>query len=253
VFALDKPIGPTAAQALARLRSLDPSLAHVTLGHAGRLDPLAEGLLTVLVGDENRHVHSLRGSDKTYRVEVLLGLASDSFDALGLVGEPVATETDVDALARACSARVGPYVQAYPPFSQARVGGRSLIALARAGVAYEAPTASRVLHALEVLGGGSITMREACDDALARVARVHGDFRQAAVVLRWRAVTAANPSTRLGLATLHVRCSGGTYMRTLARDLGADLGVAAMAWRIRRTAAGDLTLDGARTLPDTPD
>jgi tRNA pseudouridine55 synthase len=121
MFALDKPVGPTAAQALVALRESDPSLRGVKLGHAGRLDPMAEGLLTVLVGDENRAVHALRGESKTYEVDVLLGLASDSFDALGMLSSPVDTALSPAAIALACSRFGGDYSQRYRPFSQGRV------------------------------------------------------------------------------------------------------------------------------------
>ena len=80
MFGLDKPLGLTSLQALDALRAADPSLRDRRLGHAGRLDPMAEGLLTVLVGDENRDVHRLRALPKTYELDVLLGVGSDSFD-----------------------------------------------------------------------------------------------------------------------------------------------------------------------------
>jgi tRNA pseudouridine55 synthase len=249
VFALDKPVGPTAAQALARLRAHDPALATVPLGHAGRLDPMAEGLLTVLVGDETRQVHALRGQDKTYTLDVLLGLGSDSFDALGLVTDPAPVAVHEAAWVAAGLARVGPYVQRYPPFSQAKVGGRSLLALSHAGVAVERPTAPRVLHAMVWQGLATLTLAEASAHACARIARVEGPFRQEAITARWQTLAQARPDAQLAVASWTVRCSAGTYMRTLAHDLGVDVGLPAMAWRIRRTAAGVLTLDGARTLP----
>lgn len=249
MFALDKPVGPTAAQALGLLRESDPSLRGVKLGHAGRLDPMAEGLLTVLVGDENRAVHGLRGQSKTYELDVLLGLASDSFDALGMLSPPVDTSLDAPSVALACSRFRGDYLQRYPPFSQARVGGVSLLASSRAGVAVERPVAPRTLHELTLLDVTPIGLASACERALPRIALVRGDFRQEAISARWSELAAERPGARLTVASLRVRCSAGTYMRSLADDLGAALGVPAMAWRIRRTEAGGLTLDGARTLP----
>ena len=244
MFALDKPLGLSAAQALAALRAADPALAGVRLGHAGRLDPMAEGLLTVLVGDETREVHRHRALPKTYEVDVLLGVATDSFDELGLVTAARDAVVDREALARACASLEGEHLQRYPPFSQARVGGVSLIALGRAGLDVERPTAPRTLYEVSLLGVGGTDVA-----AIARVASVEGDFRQAAIVARWRAVASALPAARLTVAALRVRCSAGTYMRALAHDLGAAVGAPGLAARIRRTAAGALTLDGARTLP----
>lgn len=210
---------------------------------------MAEGLLTVLVGDETRQVHTLRGQDKTYQLDVLLGLHSDSFDALGLVSAPVRVAVPEAALVAAGEARVGSYAQQYPPFSQAKVQGVSLLALSHAGVTVERPTAQRRLHAMTWQGLATLTVAEACSDACARIARVQGPFRQDVITARWRAREREAPEAQLLVASWTVTCSAGTYMRTLAHDLGVDLGLPAMAWRIRRTAAGPLTLEGARTLP----
>ena len=249
MFALDKPVGLSAAQAIAALRASDPALAGVKLGHAGRLDPMAEGLLTVLVGDETRDVHRLRAQPKTYEVDVLVGVGTDSFDELGLVLAAHPATVDAGALARACAALEGERAQRYPPFSQARVGGVSLIALGHAGLVVERPTATRTLHEITLLAVHPTDLAAAAARAVARVGCVLGDFRQAAIVARWREVAAEHPRRPLTVATLRVRCSAGTYMRALADEVGAAVGAPAIASRIRRTAAGDLTLDGARTLP----
>lgn len=247
-FALDKPVGPTAAQALDLLRAQDPSLRDVKLGHAGRLDPMAEGLLTVLVGEETRAVHAWRGQEKTYEVDVLLGAGTDSFDELGRVVEATEAVVQREAIERVCAGFVGRYAQRYPPFSQARVGGRSLLAWSREGVPVERPVADRVLHAVELLGVATTDAAVASRRARERIAWVRGDFRQEAIDAQWAALAAERPSTRWTVATLRVRCSAGTYMRALAYDVGAALGVPAIAARIRRTRAGAMTLEGARVI-----
>ncbi len=248
MFVLDKPVGPTAAQALAALRSVDLSLVGVKLGHAGRLDPMAEGLLTVLVGEETRDVHAHRSQPKTYEIDVLFGVATDSFDELGLVTALAPTAIDGGAIERECAAFVGPYVQRYPPFSQARVDGRSLIALSRAGVVVERPTAEREVYEITLLGVESADGAAVSERARRRVALVRGDFRQGAIADRWAAAMEAHRASRFTVASLRVHCSAGTYMRALADDLGAAMGVPAVASRIRRTRAGGLTLEGARAL-----
>ncbi len=248
MFVLDKPVGPTAAQALTALRSVDPSLAGVKLGHAGRLDPMAEGLLTVLVGDETRDVHAHRAQPKTYEIDVLFGVATDSFDELGLVTALAPAAIYGGVIERACADFVGPYAQRYPPFSQARVEGRSLIALSRAGVVVERPTAARELYEVALLAVQSVDGAAVSERAQRRVALVRGDFRQQAIADRWVAAMEEHRASRFTVASLRVHCSAGTYMRALADDLGAVMGAHAIASRIRRTRAGDLTLDGARTL-----
>jgi tRNA pseudouridine55 synthase len=246
VFALHKPLGPTSYQCLCALRDEDPSLRSQRLGHAGRLDPLAEGVLAVLVGDETRDVAAHRAASKTYEVEVLFGVATDSFDSLGLVtSSPGAAVSE--AAAREAAARwVGEVTQTLPPFSQAKVDGRSLIAWGHAGVEVPRPSRVRAIHAIAVQPPRPRALADIAREAEARVALVRGDFRQERIAARWRALQTDGAS--LTSVTLTVDCGAGTYMRALASDLGAAVGAPAMAWRIRRTRVGDLTLTGARTL-----
>lgn len=247
MLALDKPPGPTSYQALCALREGDPSLRGAKLGHAGRLDPLAEGLLVVLVDGENQRSRELRALPKTYEVDVLFGVATDSCDSLGLVTE-VRPEVTLDAAAldAALLAWVGTFAQRCPPFSQARVNGRSMIAWGHAGADVDPPSLPRTITAITRNHLGHRDFDAVCDEAARRVDLVRGDFRQDAIRARWRA--ASRRGVALPLATITVDCSAGTYMRALARDLGATLGAPAMAWRIRRTRSGAMTLDGARRL-----
>lgn len=253
MLGLDKPLGLTSLQALEALRASDPALRGERLGHAGRLDPMAEGLLTVLVGEETRAVAAHRAAPKTYEIEVAFGVTTDSFDSLGLPrrDDPAGPLDDL-ALARACRAWEGEVTQRYPPFSQARVDGRSLLAWGAAGVALERPVAARTITAITLLGRRDEALAELAAEAARRTSLVRGELRQDAVAAGWRALGAAHPRARLPVVGLRVACSAGTYMRSLAHDLGAAVGLPAIAWRIRRTQAGPLRLEDARRLPPPP-
>lgn len=254
VFALDKPLGPTAAQALTALRIEDPSLATVKLGHTGRLDPMATGLLVVLVGDENRAVSALRGADKTYEVTVLFGVDTDSFDSLGLVRSVRNQETgaDLDAVRRWCRANTGVIAQRAAPFSQARVHGKSLIALGHLSETVDRPVFERTVHSLSVDRIDALSGSELEAQARERTTRVSGNFRQAEISARWQRAMRDHHSQHFTLVTITAHTSTGTFMRSLAHDLGESLGQCAIAWAIRRTTVGALTLDGARTLRQWP-
>jgi tRNA pseudouridine55 synthase len=250
MFGLDKPLGLTSLQALEALRAADPSLRDRRLGHAGRLDPMAEGLLTVLVDDETRDAPTLRTQDKTYEIDVALGVATDSFDSFGLVTELVPdVALDDDAFARACRRWEGVVAQRYPPFSQARVDGRSLLAWGAAGVAMERPVATRTLTAITVLGRRAGPGEAIVAEAVRRVGLVRGELRQEAIAARWRARESELAGRSVTVVSLRVACSAGTYMRSLAHDLGAAVGAPSIAWRIRRTRAGALRVEDARRLP----
>lgn len=250
MFGLDKPLGLTSLQALDALRAADLSLRGERLGHAGRLDPMAEGLLTVLVGEETRSVNELRHEGKTYEIEVLFGLATDSFDSFGLL-TTVALDVTVgdDALARACRAWEGNVVQRFPPFSQGHVGGRSLLAWGAEGLAMERPAMPRAITSIEAIGRRVEDGAALAEEAARRTALVRGTFRQEAIAARWRERAGELAGHSFELAALRVACSSGTYMRSLAWDLGAAVGAPSLAWRIRRTRAGALRLEDARRLP----
>lgn len=249
MFALDKPLGLTSLQALDALRASDASLRDERLGHAGRLDPMAEGLLTVLVGDETRLAPTLRDQDKTYELDALFGVATDSFDSLGLLTAIAPVVVDAALLAAACASWVGAVEQRYPPFSQARVAGRSLLAWGSAGVTMERPTAARRIDALTVIALDALDGDAVVREAVRRTGLVEGAFRQREIAAAWEAQRDVLRGFPIARASLRVTCSAGTYMRSLAYDLGAAMGAPALAWRIRRTRAGSLTLDGARRLP----
>jgi len=200
---IDKPIGPTSHDVVARVRRL-AGLRRV--GHAGTLDPLASGLLLVGLGPATRFLEYLVGLDKTYETTVRLGVSTTTYDA---EGEPT-TERPValaaGQVAAALDAFRGPLRQRVPPHSAVKRDGRPLYERARRGEALDLPERAVVVYALELLAF-------------------------------------APPNV-----TLRVVCSSGTYIRSLAHDLGAALGCGGHVAALRRTAVGTFSVDDAAPL-----
>jgi tRNA pseudouridine55 synthase len=212
LLVVDKPAGPTSFDVVARVKR---ALRADKAGHAGTLDPAATGVLAVCVGDAVKLQQFLAEGDKAYDATVAFGAATDTEDAEGQViarGDPSAVSAE--SLAAALPRFVGEVEQVPPMFSAVRVGGRRLHVAARAGEEVErAPRRVRI-DAIEVLG------------------------------------VAADAAAGLVIARLAVRCGKGTYVRTLAADLGRALGVPAHLAALRRTAAGSFTLAEALPLAD---
>jgi tRNA pseudouridine55 synthase len=206
VLVVDKPRGPTSFAVVDRVRRL---LRARKAGHAGTLDPLATGVLAVCVGEAVKLQQWLAGADKSYEAVVAFGAATDTEDASGRVvarADPAGLEA---GRVREALARLTGEIEQVPPmFSAVRVGGRRLHEAARAGEEVERAPRRVVVHALELRD------LEAPRDGLVR-------------------------------AHLAVRCGKGTYVRTLAADLGRALGVPAHLESLRRTAAGPFTLEQA--------
>ena len=214
---VDKPAGMTSHDVVGRARK---QLNERRVGHAGTLDPDATGVLLLGIGRATRLLQFLSGSDKTYVAEIELGRETDTLDAAGNVTATYdmksVTPADVVAAARQF---VGDIEQVPPMVSAIKVGGRRLHELAREGI--EVERAARRVHVERF----AIAPDPASFPALPGAAR--------AQPLVYRA---------------EIDCSSGTYIRSLAADLGRALGGGAHLRALRRTRVGRFSIDEASPL-----
>jgi len=208
VLLLDKPLGLSSNDALVRAKRL---LRANKAGHTGTLDPLATGLLPLCFGEATKFSQDLLEADKTYEAVVRLGQTTTTGDAEGEVVVEREVRVGRAALDAAVARFTGVIEQVPPMYSALKRDGKPLYEYARAGETVERAARTVTIHALAVLA-------VALDDAAAPA------------------------------FTMRVTCSKGTYIRTLAEDIGEALGCGAHLTALRRTAVGDLTLDGAVTL-----
>jgi tRNA pseudouridine55 synthase len=202
----DKPRGPSSFAVIGRVRQL---YGMRQVGHAGTLDPLASGVLPVLVGEATKLVPYLMGLEKEYLAVACLGVATDTYDAEGRVtgrGDAAAMAALGEVEIRAVLASfVGRIAQRPPIYSAIKKDGRRLYQLARA----------------QANGGGDV--------------EVVPEEREV-MVHEIRLEDIALPEVRFT-----VRCGKGTYIRSLAHDLGQRLGVGAHLVALRRTRVGPFT------------
>lgn len=182
------------------------------VGHTGTLDPGVAGVLPICVGRATRLAEFIAGEDKAYRAEVTFGVVTDTQDSFGeTVAEQEASHLTRGDLAYALTRFHGPIMQVPPMVSAVKVGGKRLYELAREGVVVERQARPVTIHKLQLL-----------------------DFR---------------PGPR-PVAYLDVVCSKGTYIRTLAHDLGQGLKVGAHMSYLVRTRSGPFQLAAAATLEE---
>ncbi|MBP6858493.1 MAG: hypothetical protein KBC33_01525 [Candidatus Pacebacteria bacterium] len=252
---ISKQIGETPLEALERFRAeqmenaVDPETKknwqEVPMTYAGRLDPLAEGELLILVGDECRNKSKYLGLDKEYEVEVVFGVETDTYDALGIASKPIdllkdSTHSEVNSALNDLNVQkyAGTFTQEYPPYSSRTVDGVALHELARADkLPEEMPAKEVIIFEIEELRREEVTGLELEARILDKVDLVNGDFRQEAIRRTWNAVLddGISGGEPFDIVTIRVKCSSGTYMRSLAHRMGKDLGVGAIALGIRRT------------------
>jgi tRNA pseudouridine55 synthase len=205
VVNLDKPVGPTSHDMVGLLRRLTGTRR---IGHAGTLDPLASGVLPILVGAATRFSEELTGGRKRYEAVVRLGARSATDDAQGPVEPTGANIPGPEAIRDALQAFVGTFEQRPPTFSARKSGGRTAHRAARSGTPIAVPPRMVTVEAIELLG------IEAAGDGQLDVA-------------------------------IDVRCGAGTYIRSIARDLGDALDCGGYLAGLRRTEAAGLRASDA--------
>jgi tRNA pseudouridine55 synthase len=208
VITVDKPQGWTSHDVVNRMRRLANTKK---VGHLGTLDPLATGVLPLVIGRATRLAQYFTRNEKSYEGTIQFGVATDSYDS---DGEPLGERKPV-ALTAAGVEQIlerfrGEFDQTPPPVSAKKIGGRKAYELARANIAVELKPVPVTVFGLDLLSFDEAT----------------------------------------GRARVRIHCTAGTYVRSIAHEAGQLAGCGAHLCELRRTASGDFTIEGARTLDD---
>ena len=214
LLVIDKPAGPTSHDVVARMRR---ALGERRIGHTGTLDPAATGVLPLVIGRATRLARFM-SDDKSYLATIRLGVRTDTADATGQpIGERYAGPMpSLGAIDAALDAFRGYFVQQPPAFSAKRIGGTRSYALARAAARRDGGKSGHATDGLTL--PAPVTVNASALNLIA----IDGDT-----------------------LALEVRCSSGFYVRSLARDLGEQLGTGAHLSALRRTRSGDAGLEQA--------
>ncbi len=208
ILVVAKPAGPTSHDIVALVRRLAVTRR---VGHGGTLDPFATGVLPVFLGRATRLVEYHLGDGKRYRATICFGASSTTDDLDGELTPVVGPGPDRTAVEAALAASTGPIRQVPPAYSAVKLGGRRAYALARAGETPQLVARAVTIDRLELVD--------------------------------WDATDPDRP-----IAVVEVDCSAGTYVRSIARDVGAATGGAAYLGALIRTASGGFTIEGAHPL-----
>ena len=202
---LDKPEGLTSFVATNRVRRI---LKINKTGHTGTLDPMATGVLPVMLGGATRFSQYLPTHDKAYRAKILLGTVTDTLDITGTVLQKNPVNVSVDRLNGVINRFVGSISQLPPMYSAVSKDGVRLYKLARQGIEIEREARNVVVRYIKLLD----------------VPDENNEFE------------------------IEVSCSAGTYIRSLAADIGSELGCGAVITALRRIEANGVSIDKTVTL-----
>lgn len=224
ILIIDKPAGPTSHDVVNRVRRI---LQEKSVGHLGTLDPLATGVLPLLIGNLTRLAQFYTSSEKTYEGTIRFGFATDTYDSQG---EPTslaqAVTLSLDYLRELASRFRGVIEQTPPPFSAKKIQGVPAYKLARKHAEVALKPVQVEIKEFEITG---------IDDD-----RGSGDAH----------VGPDEQSSPGFVASFRARVASGTYMRSVAHDMGKQVGCGAHLESLRRTAAAEFELADAHTLEE---
>jgi len=244
-----KRLGETPLVALGRLRIEKPRLREVKLAYAGRLDPMASGKMLVVIGDECKNIEKYFGLDKTYEIEVLFGIGSDTGDILGIVNTATQISFEKTKLQNILKKHVGYNSVPYPAYSSKTVSGKPLFQWTLEGRLSEIdiPVKKSRIYRAKFLSLKEVLIDSVVKNVRTRIAMLPKvtepskalgrDFRREEVLASWGDVLASKNKKYL-LARIRVTCSSGTYMRSLAQTLARELGTEGLAFSINRLWIG---------------
>lgn len=240
-----KKRGETPLECLHRLRQEKPELLIETLSYAGRLDPMAEGLMIVLVGkEENKKREKFLGLDKVYEIEILFGISTDTGDILGRITnyELGIKNLDKERFQNVLRKMEGKQIQHYPIFSSKTVLGKPLFEWARENRLdeIEIPAREIEIYKIKEMGWKHVSKEKVLENIIENVLKIKGDFRQKEIIKKWQEIVGNFKNNfEFPVIKLRVHCSSGTYMRILASLIGEGITCPALAYSIKRIQIGN--------------
>jgi len=248
---LQKAVGQTPLHSLQLYQTKHPEMIEVPMAYAGRLDPMAEGKLLVLLGDECKVQEKYHNLDKEYLFEVLFGVSSDTADVLGLLEMCQVPTISPESIKSILPKFIGDIELPYPHFSSKTVQGKPLHVWKLEGRIgeIEIPTKRSTIYRLELQSLSSYSAQEVFKYASKKIETIPkvteesktlgNDFRRADVRLCWQAFMDKNEAEKkYFVARFICIASSGTYMRTLAGLIAKELHTCGLAYSINRTKIG---------------
>ncbi len=254
-----KNIGETPLECLERVRKEGNIDKDIPMTYAGRLDPMAKGLMILLVGEECKNKDKYLGLDKTYEFQILVGFSTDTYDLLGLVNPEYTnsshlnflyggSDTDSDFIysevENTLNKFIGTFTQKYPPFSSKTVGGKQLFQLSKDDELPEGlPEHEVTIYKLSCTNTEVYDKDKLQKEIFRKVDLVKGDFRQREIIDNWNSILNNTDKKEFEIISCICECSSGTYIRQLVADISKEVGAPMVTYSINRTKVGQYSID----------
>jgi len=245
VVSVIKPIGWTPFRTVLEFKKANHAYMYDTISYAGRLDPMAEGVLLLLIGEENKNRKLYEGLKKEYIAEIIFGITTDTYDVMGIIDSDSLKSPNKKKVEAEVASLVGKNLHKYPPYSSKTVGGRPLYWWAREGKLSEIklPEKKIEIFSSQLMEIKNIKVEEVGEMAIEMIEKANGDFRQEKIIKLWKELLVKGKNKKVMMIKVKIDCSSGTYVRRIASDLGEKLLCGALCTSIKRVRVGEYEID----------
>ncbi len=238
-----KQVGETPLQCIQRLFDTTTN----TYTYAGRLDPMAEGLMLVLKNEECKQAKQYYNLTKSYTYSFITGISTDTYDCLGKITDTRHPKKPLNKkIQQVIKALINTQTLPYPPYSSKTVRGVPLFQYARENTLHtiSVPTSTIRITEHEITNTHATTTDILTKEIINTIQNVIGDFRQEEVVQQWQAL----PNRTLQQYSATITASGGTYIRAIVHKIGNHIDCPTVTTHIKRTKIGKWTKPGTYML-----
>ncbi len=235
----------TPYQTIIKLKTKYHLKRSLKIGYAGRLDPLASGVLLLMIGNEckNRNFH--QAHIKEYNFNLILGIETDSLDPLGLI-KRIDHKIDKRSLTKLDLTKfLGVNDQKYPLYSSYHIDGVPMYKLARNKLIQNdsRPVKEIDIHDIKINKMSSLSFNEYSTKVIERIRKINGHFRQRSVIESWDKALIKYKDRSLNIINITTTVSTGTYIRTLCEDIALELDTVGIADNIIRKRVGEYKIE----------
>lgn len=232
-----KPISKTPLEICKEIKEKRKDIKKIS--YAGRLDPMAHGLLLLLINEECLKQNIIHNYNKVYIFEVLIGISTDTYDTLGLINSCINFKTNDNHIKNIIEKFSGNFNQQYPPYSSIRVNGKPLWYYYKNNLNNNIVIPEKNISIkLSYLDKRIIDHQNIKNYVINNIKKVKGDFRQNEIIKSWENIETNNYT----ILRFQANVSAGTYIRSICNDIGKYLSCGACAYDIYRLKVGDYTL-----------
>jgi len=251
IINLYKPPGMTPLEAIEAFRAENPQYKNTKMTYAGRLDPLAFGVLIVLTGEKIYEKDKYLKLEKEYEADILFGFASDTYDILGVIADKSSEMPSEELIKKKLSGISACIELPIPAFSSYKIKGRPLFVWAREGKLNEIkiPKRKMNIYTAQLIDFSKMPAAKLLEHITDKINGVRGDFRQEEIKRQWKDIL-SEFNEEYFIAKIKFKVSSGTYIRSIANKLGDDSGFGAVLFNLKRTSAGEFDIDSSIKLSE---